>query len=119
MNYNTELVCTYKILEDEDPDDIMYRSQFLQVFNLKKWNSAVVDSSIHALYEKIKDSEQFKKIIKLTPNRFVPGDDELSFHLLFSYETFYILHKCLQDFFKNDKIEDNNYNLFIEKLKGT
>jgi len=117
MDYNTDMVCTYKIFAEEDPEDIMYRSQLLQAFNLTEWDDDMVHNGIAKLYEICKHSEQFKELIKLSPNRFVPGDGPMSFCLLFSYHTFEIIHKCLQDFLKNGEISNENYTTCIEILQ--
>jgi hypothetical protein len=117
MAYNTEMVCTYKLLADDDPKDIMYRSQMLQAFNLTKWDGEMVQAGIDKLYEKCKHSDQFKEIIKLSPNKFIPGDGPMSFCLLFSYHTFELMHKCIQDYLKCGKIGDENYATFIEILQ--
>ena len=116
MDYDTSIVCTYKILEKYDPEDIMYKAQLLQAFNLKSWNGDMIHTIMTRLYNKCKTSEQFKEILKLVPNRFVPDDYEMSFCILFSYHYFDITHKCLQDFFKNDTIGDENYNSMISRL---
>ena len=79
MEYNIEMVCTYKMFAEEDPEDIMYRSQILQAFKLTEWDDKLVQNGIDKLYEICKHSDQFVEIIKLSPNRFAPDDDLLSF----------------------------------------
>ena len=111
------MVCTYKLLANDDPEDILYKAQLLQVFNLKSWDGDMIQTIMSRLYNKCKNSEQFKEILKLVPNRFIPDDYEMSFCMLFSYHYFDITHKCLQDYFSYGKINAENYDNIIDRLQ--
>ena len=42
--YKTDFICNYKQHDEEDKED-MYRIQFLQSFDLDKWDENVINSS--------------------------------------------------------------------------
>ena len=39
--YITDFICTYKKFEDGEEADDIYRSQYLQAFNLEEWLSLI------------------------------------------------------------------------------
>tara|TARA_Y100000389_G_C17230844_1_gene398079 strand:- start:282 stop:683 length:402 start_codon:yes stop_codon:yes gene_type:complete len=130
-NYNTNLVLTYNLLEDDDDSEItenLYRSQFLQTFNLENWDDDIINKTTETIYKKycidIKFREIFK-FIKTEKTIFTQiiifygenySDIDL-FKMLYNYETFYLLHKYICDL-ENKNIENNEIiNKIINIIK--
>ena len=118
MSFVYDYICTYPQFKDEDPEDILYKKQFLQAFNLTDWDENIINKVTGELYEKVKDNEQFTAILDLAPNTWNPENKEISFIALFSYEYFDLFHRCLGDFLRYNHIKEENYNNLINKLNG-
>lgn len=116
-NYNTNFVITYQLIkEDKDLSDDLYRSQFLQVFNLDKWDDNKIDEYTKNIYEKYNLETNFREIFDVIKKEktifsqymlFYSEDSSFFdfFRLLFCYETFYLLHKFICDL-ENNKIDN-------------
>ena len=121
--YSSDFLCTYKLLQGDDQDD-MYRLQFLQAFQLEKWDDIEIEKKTKLLYEtikkksaiediikKLKQSDKFKFIVRLV------GDDEYStFKILFMFELFDLAHKCFCDILNNGIINIDNKNILLNNI---
>lgn len=121
--YNTEFVCTYK-QHDEDEKDDMYRIQLLQVYNLDRWNDDKINTIMRTIFDKYANSTDMSDIIKkaresdkLSNIKLYIGDDDLTiFKGMFQYELFDLIHLCICDLDKSEKISDLNKNTLINNL---
>ena len=115
--YNCNFLCTYHLFtDDEDISRLCYQQQFLQAFNLDKYNDKIINEIIEQIYIEICNVDDFNELLNrirenlddLQTSHFfdkinnVSLNDPFIYYLLFSYEYFNIFHKkyCL---FKNDK----------------
>ena len=111
--YATDFICTYK-LHDEEDQEIMYRTQFLQALELTRWNDDNVDERMSRLYDSVKENSNVREIIsKAKTNKdlemFVAisgNDDAIVFRMLFKFELFDMTHRCICDAI--DKNDSNN-----------
>ena len=113
--YNYSIELTYLNNDDSDIDtSTLYRKEMLDVFKLEQYNDSVVIETIHNLFLKYKDNPQIKDLLKLNIQT-IPFEvcDETKFVMLFSYEHFFYMHKCLQYLDNNKDIEQN----ILDKLK--
>ena len=121
--YNTEFVCTYK-QHDEDEKDDMYRIQLLQVYNVDRWDDDKINTIMKTIFEKYANSTDMCDIIeraresdKLSNIKLYIGDDDLTiFKGMFQYELFDLIHLCICDLDKSEKISDLNKNTLINNL---
>ena len=152
--YNSHLICTYSFydsvlrekyhkdenidLEDvsdlEDMSEFVYRAELLQAFG----GNCDFDTNekvrfdidiIKELYNKIKASgSKFMECIEKATNKLLSNDSISGFILLFSYDYFFLTHKCLCDFLNGDIIDAidtidtidtiDNINININNLKN-
>ena len=56
--YLTDFVCTYKLHEDSETDDV-YRLQFLQAFCLDNWDDEKIEKETKNLYETVTQKVDF------------------------------------------------------------
>jgi len=124
--YNTNFVITYHLIkEDNELSDDLYRSQFLQAFNLDKWDDNNIDEKTKKIYDSYDIENKFREIFKIIKTEktifsqymiFYSEDSSFFdlFRLLFSYETFYLLHKFICDL-ENKKI--SNIKLIHDIIK--
>lgn len=127
--YNTNFVITYQLIkEDYELSDDLYRSQFLQAFNLDKWDDNKIDENTKKIYDNYDIENNFREIFKIIKTEktifsqymLFYSEDSSSFDLfklLFSYETFYLLHKFICDL-ENKQISNIKLiNDIIKKIK--
>jgi hypothetical protein len=122
--YNTSFKCTYNLINDQEDEcdylrEALYRSQLLQAFNMNDLEQeSKFENVFNYINEHLIKSEKGKTILENMrgKNPFPIGDMELV--LLFSYDYFYLFHNCLIDLFMNGYIEDENYNMLIQKIEN-
>ena len=121
--YLTDFVCTYKLHEDSEKDDI-YRLQFLQAFCLDNWDDDAIEKKTTELYntvtqkvdctdifEKVKKSDKYKFILQ-----FVGDDNYAIFKILFMYDLFDLAHKCFCDILNKGIINIDNKNMLLNNI---
>ena len=114
MEYNYDLVCTYHKILDIDDSELLYRIQFLQVFNIDKYDDKIINSKVENLYNKVKDNDI---IINLMNSNHYFDDKIMAFMVLFSYKTFYMIQKLLTEIINNLEINNENLNQLINFIK--
>jgi hypothetical protein len=108
--YCTDFICTYQNHEDEDEQEDIYRSQFLQAFELEEWDDDIINKMVAELFNKIKEMKEFEVIFEKLKNSkenmffiLMMGDDNLTlFKLLFKFELFHITHVILCSYFNKN-----------------
>jgi hypothetical protein len=132
--YNYDIVLTYKMIDDDDDQETLFRLQFLQAFGItsNEYQPDVVSAELDVLYSKFHDNPSIQKILQSHPlyNKEVRGSNtspdndndndndkdkdndntdggsaivmstdngEMIFCMMFSFQTFDLFHKCLQN----------------------
>ena len=124
--YNTTFLCTYKLHDDEEDQDTLYRHEYLHAVGLKEYDSDAIITLLHDIYEKLKDNKHF---IQIAESHYYFSKEnknhEIILQFLFSFHTFDLFHKCLVYLLsenKSDTISDDefikNKNLLIEEIKS-
>jgi len=67
--YQYDIVPTYKMIEDPDDQDTLFRIQFLQAFGITsdEYHPEIVSAVINDLYERYKDHVGIREILELHP----------------------------------------------------
>ena len=116
--YNTTFLCTYKLHDDEEDQDTLYRHEYLYAFGLKDYDSDIIVATIDTIYEKIKDNKDYIEIAESHYNfNKEKQNHENILQFLFSFHTFYLFHTCLIYFLRDDKSDTILYNEFIKNKK--
>lgn len=110
MEYITDFVCTYHLIEDLDDSDMLYKTQLMQAFVEDISNSEIniddafdkIDKVTEILYKKYNTN----RLIILLMDKYPKYDRELQFQMCFSYYSFYIMHKILCGIINNNLDED-------------
>jgi hypothetical protein len=121
--YVDDFICTYKQHENENQENV-YRSQFLQAFNLQTWDDTKVEERMSTLYNSIKNLEDIMSIIKTAKTSkelemlilFSQADDATIFKMLFKFELFDMTHRCICDAIAKQKVEDVHKQILIDTL---
>jgi hypothetical protein len=128
--YCTDFVCTYHLYgtdddnDHEQDDEDIYRSQFLQAFELEEWDDDIINKKTLELFNKIRENKDckaifdkiFEKVKRHKDNMFyimMIGDDDLvMFKLLFKFELFHITHSILCSYLNNNIITEDADKLY-------
>lgn len=110
-NINVELTYYKELNDDDDNDDEelidLYKKEILKVFYLKEYNSEIIDKSQMLIFSDLIKNERIKKFTKILANKYLSEDLDFGFVVLFSYNYFYFLHKCIQSYYTKGYIESN------------
>ena len=123
MNYNTNYICKYNnnvFSQDEEAtlsdnekyfvNDSLYRNDILNIFNLEEFNELVINNCINKIYEKVKNYDDLKPILKKLAGFFFSEDCELGILLMFSYDYLEYAHPCMCEFLETGKISYDKLN---------
>ena len=127
--YQADFICTYKLMDDDNDQEQMYRIQLLQAFGLNEWDHAKINTTIADLYmvlsvelktvfSKARLNEHIMEmltILKLSGEERLDEND-IIFNLLFKFEYFDLLHRCIVDFLLNNKIAEKYIKNLLEAL---
>jgi len=114
--YNYDLVPTYKMIEDPDDQDSLFRIQFLQAFGINdnEYHPDIVSAVIDDLYERFKVNRGIREILEAHPlyhtNTHTPSDDdnsEMIFCMMFSFQLFDLFHTCIRHAKHGEEIPQN------------
>tara|TARA_Y100000389_G_C17459346_1_gene520499 strand:+ start:70 stop:492 length:423 start_codon:yes stop_codon:yes gene_type:complete len=129
IEYNKKFLCTYHLLDNLEESDILYKIQFFQAFKIdEKMEKDLISGKIMAsddeifsyincitgeLFEKYKDNEKVKLLMETYKSENNLYNEEVIFSQLFSYDTFFIMHKiiCQKD------LSIKEVELLIKKYK--
>ncbi len=140
--YNSNFKCTYhfydeklrellpqnevtpEIMENiennDDFADILYKAELLQVFHLNEMDQAIdseLMDKLQKLYDIIHIDETFQLSSLKSANKFLSEDPVYGFMMMFNYHSFFIIHRCLSDFFENGKVSIENKKMLMETLE--
>lgn len=121
ISYNYMYKVTYNE-KDEYYKDNQYRTDFLEVFNLKEYDEKIIEKVRNEIYSKYKGHKQFIDIFREfreNQKRF-PFDlsDETILTFLFSFDYFFYIHRCIAELIINKEISDETYNNLIYIIKN-
>ena len=124
--YNTKVNITYntsevflesdEITEDEKGfiRDTLYRQELLNIFGIEEYNEKKIDLSIHKLYKKIQNCNEFKDCMIKLASYFMSEEEELGLMILFSYDYMYLTHICISEYLETNQVSENN----MKRLKA-
>jgi hypothetical protein len=135
MVYNFKHTCTYQyydpkfkeyipnkqsikeeVEECEDSADLMYKSDILQVFQLTEYDVSKIEEEMTILFEIFKKNEKMVECMKKVANRFLTEELDFGMVLLFSYDTFFVMHLCVRDTMEKGEVDEDNMNLLIKLI---
>jgi hypothetical protein len=129
--YQADFICTYKLMDEEEEQDQLYRIQLLQAFNLEQWDDVKINSCIAELLTILAPSEEFKtilnkakenkEIIEVLANIGLSEDDvynkdDIVFKMLFTYGYFDLIHWCLCDYLTRKSVRPIRLNALLNAL---
>lgn len=109
---NTSFLVTYNLIENNDDATLLYNIQFLQIFDLKKWDDNIINSKTFDLFNLLKNKLSILIIVhKLYFNNknFIDSFNYLDNSLDNSYNFIDISNN---PFYISNDISDTSYNNF-------
>ena len=113
--YHYDLVPTYKMIQDTDDQDTLFRIQFLQAFGITddEYHPEIVSAVIDDLYERFRENPGIREIIQLHPlfqsgvagaetdapqpsQQLKEDNSEMIFCMMFSFQLFDLFHACIR-----------------------
>jgi len=123
-SYQADFICTYKLMDNEEDQEQLYRIQLLQAFDLTQWNDEKINTRIGELYTVV--AREFKTIfVKARENKNINQilsifngeiDDDIIFKTLFNFDYFDLVHRCIVDYLLNATISPKYMNNLINAL---
>lgn len=125
---NTSFKMTYNNVTNS-LSDMVYQKQYLDAFNIKKYNNKLISDKLDIIYNQLKDHPQIIQSINILENKSMDNiglylllansleenKRQNLFSMLFSFEYFYIFHKC---YFYYTKNIDNPFQELIQFLSN-
>jgi hypothetical protein len=118
-------------MDNEYDQEQLYRIQLLQAFNLNEWNDKKINTIISDLYMVLNNADLFKEVfIKARLNKNIMemldflklsgevrlDENDIIFSLLFKFEYFDLLHRCIVDYLINYTIAEKYIQNLLEVL---
>ena len=127
--YQADFICTYKLMDNPNDQEQLYRIQLLQAFNLNKWDDEKINRTIADLYMVLNNilKEVFikarlnKNIMEMLDFLKLRGEirldeNDIIFSLLFKFEYFDLLHRCIVDYLINYTIAEKYIQNLLKAL---
>ena len=127
--YQADFICTYKRMDNPDDQEQLYRIQLLQAFDSNDFDDEKINATIADLYEEMnklfKDvfikARQNESIIEMIDYLRLSGEERLEendiiFNLLFKFEYFDLLHRCIVDYLLNNTIHEKYFTNLMNAL---
>jgi len=129
--YQPDFICTYKFMDNEYDQEQLYRIQLLQAFDLNEWDDEKINMTIEKLYAQLFNQIEFKEIfvkarqnpsiIEMLDLFMLSGEERLDendiiFKLLFKFEYFDLLHRCIVDYLLTNTISSVYLNNLLNNL---
>jgi hypothetical protein len=140
--YNSKFVCTYSFydsdlrklyhndenfdLEDvkefENLSELVYQAELLQILLLSDsfnpdTNVAIEINNVIQIYNNIKSNIGFMECVDKALNCHLCKDLETAFIVLFSYDYFFLTHKCISEYLNTGKIGETNIKNLNNAIK--
>jgi hypothetical protein len=131
INYNNGFITTYKSFNEPYYNDLCYKIQLLQAFNMNKYDEFMLQQNIQKTYYSLREEEKIQKIMcVLSQNNKQleifkafskdfnkEAEDLFYFQILFSFDYFDLFHKFLCIFLKKENdLRENELNKNLEQL---
>jgi len=123
--YNAGMKSNYiNITDDYDSDDL-YRKELLMLFNYTNDELENIDifklmsSKVESLYKHLENTEYINEInnmCKLSCARLMSDDNIMGLIMLFTYDTFYLVHQLFSELFTKNTFNRSIYNNIVSKL---
>ena len=116
--YNYHYKIKYNLVVESDSQ---YKKDILECFFLTNNDFDKIIVTQEKLFQQYQNNKSFMLLLNFVKNnqKVIPCDLPIQTCLVlcFSFDYFYLFHKCLQDLNKKNKISETNFNNIINSIK--
>ena len=116
INYKTDFICTYNLIDEYTDSFVLYQVQFLQSFGLMVFDDKKINNITNYLYEKYKSNKYIKNLFNsknFDNNDLFSQCDLTKFRTYFGYDTFHAFHNLLCSLIHDNHIDEEKYKLLL------
>ena len=136
--YNSNIILTYNYYDNKfkdhnekqnvdlsiiDPDDInddisetLYRFELLSIFSLEEFNEKVINLEVMNLCNQLSAHTEFAELMLKASAKMFSEDLCTGLMVLFSYDSFFLLHKCICEYLKTNIISAENLDALRKSI---
>jgi hypothetical protein len=108
------------LIDQEDmTDDIsetLYRAELLGVFGLEEFDDKVINLEVMNLCSQLSAHTEFAELMLKAAAKMLTEDLCTGLMVLFSYDSFFLLHRCICDFLKTGIINAENLDALKKSI---
>ena len=94
----------------DDISDALYRSELLSVFGLEEFDEGVINKKVDELCVKLSQHSDFSALMLRAAGKMLSEDLCTGLMVLFSYHSFFLVHRCICEYLVNGTINPENLN---------
>ena len=117
IDFNNQQNIDLSIIESDDMteevSDMLYKTELVGVFGLTEFDEDIINSKINELCTVMSKHEEFTKLMKHAAGKLLCEDLSVGLMVLFSYHSFFLVHRCICDFLTTSSIQSNHLNNLI------
>ena len=137
--YDSKFICTYSFydpvlrkhhsdipfdLDDvsdfEELSELLYQGEMLKVFKIEDFNiigsNDAIKAKITILFNMLTGHSKMVECMRKTAAFMLNDDLELGLMILFSFDYFFLTHKCIFDFLETGEITEKNMNALLKEV---
>jgi hypothetical protein len=99
-----------------DISDALYRSELLGVFGLEEFDDKVINLEVMNLCSQLSAHTEFAALMLKAAAKMLSEDLCTGLMVLFSYDSFFLLHRCICQYLKTDIITAETLDALTELL---
>ena len=99
-----------------DISETLYRAELLGVFGLEEFDDKVINLEVMNLCSQLSAHTEFAKLMLKASAKMLSEDLCTGLMVLFSYDSFFLLHRCICEFLKTGIISAETLDALTESL---
>ena len=100
----------------DDISDALYRSELLGVFGLEEFDDKVINLEVMTLCNQLSAHTEFAELMIKAAAKMLSEDLCTGLMVLFSYDSFFLLHRCICQYLKTGIITAETLDALTESL---
>ena len=96
-----------------DISETLYRAELLGVFGLEEFDDKVINLEVMNLCTQLSAHTEFAELMLKAAAKMLSEDLCTGLMVLFSYDSFFLLHRCICDFLTNNSIHLSNLKSIV------
>ena len=99
-----------------DVSETLYRAELLGVFGLEEFDDKVINLEVMNLCTQLSAHTEFAELMLKAAAKMLSEDLCTGLMVLFSYDSFFLLHRCICEYLKTDIISAENLDALKKSI---